>query len=330
MLSTWTIPTDPGFDTRRPTNEDRYSPVYAERLPKARVKPEALSNAIKNQGTLAQLFNPSARPYSVGSRPASAQNKNFAKENVHRIKEIQKANREKQRGSTPSEPVKAVYKPGKFDSVESKVALEIKAAPPPLKRSNSATFLRAGSRNGPPVKDRPTSCEPVVPREMKLTVPKATIAKEHKPLVKNVNHIGQNVRRAPSPLRPRPPSVIAAEELAAKKKEQEKRYQKGKVPKYLKERQKQWEEEERIRIANTPDPSIPPGHTLMPREERLQTLAGLQKNQTELLAQLNALPVRVDTLRVKTAKADLERKLAEIEDAIKIFSRPKVFVKVDD
>lgn len=57
---------------------------------------------------------------------ASAQNKNFAKENVHRIKEIQKANREKQRGSTPSEPVKAVYKPGKFDSVESKVALEIK------------------------------------------------------------------------------------------------------------------------------------------------------------------------------------------------------------
>ena len=69
MLSTWTIPTDPGFDTRRPCSADRYSPVYAERLPKARVKPEALSNAIKNQGTLAQLFNPQARPYSIGSRP---------------------------------------------------------------------------------------------------------------------------------------------------------------------------------------------------------------------------------------------------------------------
>lgn len=54
---------------------------------------------------------------------------------------------------------------------------------------------------------------------------------QHKPQVKNVNHIGQNVRRAPSPLRPRPPLVIAAEELAAKKKQQEKRYQKGKVPK---------------------------------------------------------------------------------------------------
>ncbi|KAL9962658.1 hypothetical protein ACROYT_G031779 [Oculina patagonica] len=330
MLSTWTIPTDPGFDTRRPSSADRYSPVYAERQPKARVKPEALSNAIKNQGTLAQLFNPHARPYSIGSRPSSAQSKNFAKENVHRIKEIQRANREKQRESSTNEPVKAVYKPGKFDHVDSKVAQEVKAPPPPLQRSNSASFLRAGSRNGPPVKDRPTSCEPVIPREMKLTVPKATIAKEHKPQVKNVNHISKNVYRAPSPLRPRPPSVIAAEKLAVKKQEEEKRYKRGKVPKYLKTRQEQWKQEEAIRIANMPDPSVPPGHTLMPREERLQTLASLQKNQSELLTQLNALPVRVDTLRVKTIKAELERKLSEIEDAIKIFSRPRVFVKVDD
>lgn len=54
---------------------------------------------------------------------------------------------------------------------------------------------------------------------------------QHKLQVKNVNHIGQNVRRAPSPLRPRPPSVIAAEKLASKKQEEEKRYQRGKVPK---------------------------------------------------------------------------------------------------
>ena len=57
---------------------------------------------------------------------ASAQPKNFAKENVHRIKEMQKANREKQKESNTSEPVKAVYKPGKFDHVDSKVAQEVK------------------------------------------------------------------------------------------------------------------------------------------------------------------------------------------------------------
>ena len=45
---------------------------------------------------------------------------------MHRIKEIQKANREKQRESGTNEPVKAVYKPGKFDHVDSKVALKIK------------------------------------------------------------------------------------------------------------------------------------------------------------------------------------------------------------
>lgn len=57
---------------------------------------------------------------------ASAQPKNFAKENVHRIKEMQKANREKQKESDTSEPVKAVYKPGKFDHVDSKVAQDVK------------------------------------------------------------------------------------------------------------------------------------------------------------------------------------------------------------
>ena len=46
----------------------------------------------------------------------------------------------------------------------------------------------------------------------------------------------------------------------------------------LKARQQQWKEEEAIRIANMPDPSVPPGHTLMPRDERLQTLASLQKS----------------------------------------------------
>lgn len=60
------------------------------------------------------------------SLTASAQSKNFAKENVHRIKEIQRANREKQRESGTNEPVKAVYKPGKFDHVDSKVAQEVK------------------------------------------------------------------------------------------------------------------------------------------------------------------------------------------------------------
>lgn len=41
------------------------------------------------------------------------------------------------------------------------------------------------------------------------------------------------------------------------------------------------------------------------------------------------LPVRADTLSVQKRREDLERKLSQIEEAIKIFSRPKVFIKLD-
>ncbi|EDO36286.1 predicted protein [Nematostella vectensis] len=334
MLSTWTIPTDPGYNTRRPSSAERYRQSPLECRPKPRVKPEAITNAIKGQGSLSQLFNPTSKPYNILSRPGSAQPKNFTKENVNHIKKIQKANKEKQKDlSVVGEPIKAVYKPDKFEHVESKVAKEVKAPPPPP-RSNSATYLRAHSRNGPPVKDRPSSTEPVIPKEQKLTVPKADIAKERQPVRKERNHVAMNARRAASPgLYRRSPSAMALEELKQKKKAEEELYRTksyGNVPKYLKTRQQQWKKEEETRIANIPDPSIPPGHTLMQRDERLKTLDALQKNQEELLNELRLLPVRVDTLRVRTRKTELERRLTEIENAIKIFSRPKVFVKLDD
>ena len=62
----------------------------------------------------------------VFSITGSAQPKNHAKENVQHIKEIQRANRKKQAEAQSQEPVKAVYKPGKFDHVQSRVAQEVK------------------------------------------------------------------------------------------------------------------------------------------------------------------------------------------------------------
>ena len=71
MLSTWTIPSDPGFNTKRPNSANKYEPVVDGCRPKPRVKPEALSNAIKGQGSLSQLFNPNAKPYNLLSRPGT-------------------------------------------------------------------------------------------------------------------------------------------------------------------------------------------------------------------------------------------------------------------
>ena len=47
------------------------------------------------------------------------------------------------------------------------------------------------------------------------------------------------------------------------------------------------------------------------------------------MQQMSCLPVRTDTFRLRTRKNEIESKLAEVEEAIKIFSRPKVFVAVE-
>jgi hypothetical protein len=51
--------------------------------------------------------------------------------------------------------------------------------------------------------------------------------------------------------------------------------------------------------------------------------------ETELQRQLAAMPVRADTLRIRQRKQELERKIVDVEEAMKIFSRKKVFVKLD-
>ena len=51
--------------------------------------------------------------------------------------------------------------------------------------------------------------------------------------------------------------------------------------------------------------------------------------EAELHRQLATMSIRTDTLRVRTKRETLERKIGEVEEAIKIFSRPKVFVKME-
>ena len=46
----------------------------------------------------------------------------------------------------------------------------------------------------------------------------------------------------------------------------------------LRNRKKQWRKEEQERIANNPDPSMPPGHRALPEHERRETLILLQNS----------------------------------------------------
>ncbi|GMH76653.1 hypothetical protein TrST_g347 [Triparma strigata] len=109
----------------------------------------------------------------------------------------------------------------------------------------------------------------------------------------------------------------------------EKHQEYGQVPGYLQQRKKRWEEEERIREMSKPDIDCPDGMVCMPEAERLNTLAVLERSEEEARTELFGMPLTIETMALTKKKNALEAKLKEIEDAKKIFSRPKVFIAQD-
>jgi len=68
---------------------------------------------------------------------------------------------------------------------------------------------------------------------------------------------------------------------------------------------------------------------LLSEGERLDTLNNLMNTRKELLNLLEKMPISMRTMAIQTKKADMEKKLGEIEDGIKTFSRKQVFVKIE-
>lgn len=258
-------------------------------------------------------------------RPDS-RSKNHYAENMRRIRSIQRQSKQKENES--HQPVKALWKSEKYSTVTSKIKDDIQKEPA-TPRPHSANFLRAHSRMGPPalpVQNRPCSAEP--PKE-KLTIPIASSASDVKLTRHNFDFIKVNGIAAKNSKIFKSPSLTNLDELKKKQDDELKRYKKGVVPHYLINRKDQWKKDEEDRIANTPDPAMPPGHKVLPENERLQTLNLLKERERELMKLLSALPLRMDTFRLRTEKQELEAKLSEIDEGKKIFSKPKVFVKID-
>lgn len=292
--------------------------------PVPRVRPEAKEIAANSQGTVGMLLQVQGHS-TFAVRKSRAEPKDHVQENVRRMRQIQRAAKHKE--TEKQTPVKALWKSSKYESVSSKVKDELQKEPP-APRPTSANFLRAHSRTGYiPMSARPASAEPP---EEKLTVPKAQTAREVSLYRRNIDFIKLNGKAVKYAGMRRAPSLTALDDLKKKQEEELAHYPKGQVPKYLQQRKKQWEEEEQQRLASMPDPDLPEGHKLMPDAERRETLEKLKATEKELLAQLNSMPIRTDTHRIRTRKEELERKLTEVDEAIKIFSRRKVFVKMDE
>lgn len=112
-------------------------------------------------------------------------------------------------------------------------------------------------------------------------------------------------------------------------------------------------EKERLAKAAAQHTDCPIGHVPLPDNERKETLSMLKKSKLksnldkqilkehnllrnklltdyqEYVSELNMLPIRTDTLRSQKRKMEIEKQLTKLEEAIKVFTRPKVFVKVD-
>ncbi|XP_076656081.1 uncharacterized protein LOC143360811 [Halictus rubicundus] len=105
-------------------------------------------------------------------------------------------------------------------------------------------------------------------------------------------------------------------------------YKKGVVPKYIRERKEAQKREEKAK-AEAVDPDCPYGHVPLQESERKETLHILKKSYQDYVNELNLMPIKSDTLRAQQRKAEIEKQLNKLEEGIKVFSKSKVYVKMD-
>ena len=74
----------------------------------------------------------------------------------------------------------------------------------------------------------------------------------------------------------------------------------------------------------------PIGMVLMPDTERIETLHQLKETNKQLKYQLSHLPITNRTMRTEAKREQLERELLENEQSQVIFTRPKVYVLIED
>lgn len=253
--------------------------------------------------------------------------KDHMSDNKAIIKNVQYKNREDRERS--AQPQREAYKLSQFKDVEARVFDE------PTKQSELAgkhngAYIAKGSSSSRQEKlqlearqkrleienmlnDARDSKQPSSPR--KSSVPKADQVAALAPRSR-ADFISQNKTNAD---RLQPPS--RREDKGPSKHESY-----GRVPDYLERRNAQQKQAEDNRRRNAPDPSCPPGMTLMPEDERVETVRTLEQSLEEVNRQLQKLPFVIETHSIQKRHDALESKLKEIERALTIFRRPKVYV----
>jgi hypothetical protein len=253
--------------------------------------------------------------------------KDHMSDNKAIIKNVQHKNREDREKF--AQPAREVYKLSQFRDVEARV-FEEPAKQSELTGKHNGAFISKGSSASRQEKlqhearQKRQEIENMlndardnkqVPSPRKSSVPKADQVASLAPRSR-ADFINQNKVKAD---RLQPP--MRREDSNPSKHEAY-----GRVPDYLERRNAQKAEAEANRRRNAPDPSCPPGMTLMPEDERAETVRTLEQSLDEVNRQLQKLPFVIETHSIQKRHDALESKLKEIERALAIFKRPKVYV----
>ncbi|CAJ1069282.1 enkurin domain-containing protein 1 [Xyrichtys novacula] len=251
------------------------------------------------------------------------QAQDFGKENVRRLREIQRRCKEQEavRAQSRSVPVKALWTSTKYQSVPSRVMAQLQVSTTTPK-PQCQNFLKAHSKGGSATPSRPESKTSLL--ALKRPASCSSFGDQNLQVQgQAIDFIKHNARAAGKTV------LRRSQSLTDLKNKPIPSAVKGQVPQYLEERREQWQKEAEERRRNAPDPNAPAGHTLMPENERQETLKSLKDTHRSLVTELLSLPLRADSLSVCSRRTHLDCKLSEIEEAIKIFSRDKVYIKID-
>jgi len=273
---------------------------------------EAQSNATlaRQSAGVSNALNP-VKGVRDAMRRAGIKPKNHHADNLRRMREKQRQVQEKKLEEEPHLLKK------RFPKVKSKCMEAAKiAATAPGDRQKS--FMRRAAKPAP---SPPLDAVSVATSRRTLTkpaVPRLSKKKEQQTVLETKDFLSMNRQNAKGTA----PFRAAAE--AEKDYTRKKNF--GKIPDYLIKRRLEAEERKEAERLLAEQEVIPPGMKLMSEEERVSTLELLQSNADQLVDALSKLSLTSDTLRQRQREQGLREKLEEVEGALKIFRKKKVYI----
>ncbi|CAF1967474.1 unnamed protein product [Rotaria magnacalcarata] len=332
-LLTGPIPATPGYE-----NDDRPASAQGNSLGNIRVHGSD-AKAIYKRGTngtgVQFLFEIQGTGLLSSQGSAAKPPKNHFNENMKRIRHVMRESRERQFSKEHNKPipVKALWHSKQYDHVQSRVKQRLdeethrSSSRPQSARPN---FLHAHANTGPEyVRSQSAAGSRRASMSSSVDLTRSPIDNNTKLDYVKIN--SQWVKSIPKVRKPISEELV--EQVRTKNEQKMKEYhekQKGRVPDYIEKIKEQRTQELYNERANAPDPDCPIGHVRIDEEKRLSTLRQLELTRAELEKKMSRLPIRNDSLTLRRAKEELEKKIIEADEAIKIFSKPKVFMRSEE